>query len=278
MPSAKWSGTSAEAGSEIFTPHSILGLNSLPPEKCREIYTGLIPPQILERYQIDLGPENHFRDRMLKILCEPGCPSVELSLYHQPDFPDPLLYGHICDTPNGPLNVLYYAVNDPESPRYDIDRLPGGESTEAGTRARNIPAELEAFRAGLAPGQVRRGLRSLGPIIEAFEDFLSRLGHEMFFVQPLFYHNAVIFERRGFAYAKGRRLMERIHIGFLPDGEFSSRLDGSTPFRSPDAAGSVRLRSWALHDGLLEAPLFNVTMYKQVGRSAQIDTCSDCPW
>ena len=71
---------------------------------------------------------------------------------------------------------------------------------------------------------------------------MAGLGHEMYFVEPLYYHNAVIFERYGFAYQQGRKLMERIHNGFSAGGEFVSRLDGS-PFRSRDAENSTRLRS-----------------------------------
>jgi hypothetical protein len=66
----------------------------------------------------------------------------------------------------------------------------------------------------LSPGQVRRGLRLLAPAIETFEQFVASLGHDMYFVEPLYYHNAVIFERYGFTYQMGRRLMERIESGF----------------------------------------------------------------
>jgi hypothetical protein len=147
-----------------------------------------------------------------------------------------------------------------------------------GTDQRNREAELAALEAKLAPGQVRRGLKLLSQAAEELERFVAGLGHEMYFTQPLFYHNAVIFERYGFAYAKGRRLMQRIQAGFEPGGEFAVQLDGSNPFRTPAAAGSVRLRSWALHDGLLEEPFADVTMYKVIGKTSDIVTCPDCAW
>ncbi|MFO3796098.1 MAG: hypothetical protein ACK8QZ_02280, partial [Anaerolineales bacterium] len=138
-------------------------------------------------------------------------------------------------------------------------------------------AEKAAMEAGLAPGQVRRGLRLLGQAIEAFERFVRSLGQEIYFVEPLYYHNAVIFERYGFAYQQGRKLMERIQSGFSAGGDLLPLLDGS-PFRRPEAANSIRLRSWAIHDGILGEPFTNVTMYKYVGKSAGVNTSGDCAW
>jgi hypothetical protein len=100
----------------------------------------------------------------------------------------------------------------------------------------------------------------------------------MYFVEPLYYHNAVIFERYGFAYQVGRRQMERIHSGFQEGGELCQKLDDSNPFRSSQAANSIRLRSWAIHDGILGEPFTNVTMYKRVGASANISTTPGCQW
>ncbi len=146
-------------------------------------------------------------------------------------------------------------------------------STRFGTLKRNLDAETAALQAGLAPGQIRRGLRLLSQAIATFEQFISSLGHDLYFVEPLYYHNAVIFERYGFAYQVGRRLMERIEAGFAPGGDLRPRLDGSTPFRTPAAAHSIRLRSWAIHDGILGEPFTNVTMYKRVGKTAGVSTC-----
>jgi hypothetical protein len=174
--------------------------------------------------------------------------------------------------------VLLYILNDPEAPRFDIDRMPDGTPTQFGTQCRNIGAELAAMRAGIAPGQVRRGLRLLGPAIQAFEMFLESLGHDLYFVEPLYYHNAIIFERYGFSYEKGRSLMQHIQKEFSPGGMLLERLNGTNPFRQPGAAGSIRLRSWAIHDGVLQQPFTNVTMYKRVGRSSGIITCADCTW
>jgi acetoin utilization protein AcuC len=94
----------------------------------------------------------------------------------------------------------------------------------------------------------------------------------------LYYHNAVIFERYGFAYQMGKRRMEAIQAGFQEGGELTQRLDGLNPFRSSEAANSIRLRSWAIHDGILGEPFTNVTMYKRVEKSANINTTSSSEW
>ena len=202
---------------------------------------------------------------------------MELALYHRANFPDPILYGHLTDTINGQIHVLLYILNDPDSPRFDVDRMPDGRPTQFGTLVRNREAEQNALEAGLAPGQIRRGLRLLNPAIIAFENFVEDLGHDLYFVEPLYYHNAVIFERYGFTYQQGRKLMESIHKGFLKGGDLSRRLDNSA-FRPVQAENSIRLRSWSIHDGILGEPFTNVTMYKRVGKHACISTTADTKW
>ena len=72
--------------------------------------------------------------------------------------------------------------------------------------------------------------------------------------------------------------MDRIHSGFLEDGDLFQRLDGSTPFRMPEVCCSIRGRSWAIHDGILGEPYTNVTMYKQIGEHAGLSTFPDGAW
>lgn len=254
------------------------GISFLPPEEKQRIYTQLLPPELLQRFHISPDFTDELGRPLLALDCPPGSSTTEMMLFHRYGFPDPLLYGHITDTLNGLVHILLYVLNDPESPRFDIDRLPDGAPTRFGTQSRNLEAEQAAMAYGLAPGQVRRGLRMLGPAIQAFERFVDSLGHELYFAEPLYYHNAVIFERYGFAYEKGRRLMERIQAGFAPGGDLLPLLDGSTPFRRPQAAHNIRLRSWALHDGLLGEPFTGVTMYKRIGSPAQVNTCPNCSY
>jgi hypothetical protein len=258
-------------------PSTIGGINRLPDNEKRTLYARYIPAELLNRYSLPplTSASGH---TLLQFRFAPGSSDVEMRLYHQVDFPDPILYAHLADTLNGQIHVLLYILNDPDSPRFDVDRMPDGTPTKFGTLQRNIEAEQAALEAGLAPGQVRRGLRLLGQAIEAFEGFILSLGHEIYFVEPLYYHNAVIFERYGLSYQMGKRLMDSIHAGFQAGGDLSGLLDGSNPFRQAEAAKSIRRRSWALHDGLLGEPFTNVTMYKRVGKTAGIDTAPGCAW
>lgn len=256
-------------------PSTIGGINKLTEQEKREIYARYIPKELTEKFNLsDLA-----RDKdLLKFRFASGSSDVEMSLYHQVGFEDPVLYAHLTDTVNGQIHVLLYILNDPAAPRFDVDKMPDGSPTRFGTLQRNIAAERGAMDQGLAPGQVRRGLRLLQPATAAFEEFLTSLGHDMCYVEPLYYHNAVIFERYGFAYQMGKRRMEAIHAGFQEEGELYQRLDDSNPFRPLRAANSIRLRSWAIHDGILGEPFTNVTMYKQVGKSANITTTPGCEW
>lgn len=260
-----------------MSPFTISGINLLPEPEKRALYAKYIPQALLDRFNIPpLTSAAGYN--LLQFRYAQGSTDVEMRLFHKVDFPDPILYAHLTDTMNGQIHVLLYVLNDPDSPRFDVDKMPDGTPTKFGILKRNLEAEEKAFEAGLAPGQVRRGLRMLGQAIEAFEDFVTALGHDMYFVEPLYYHNAVIFERYGFAYQMGRRLMESIHAGFQPGGDLFAALDGSTPFRTPEAAASIRKRSWAIHDGILGEPFTNVTMYKIVGRFAGLDTAKGCKW
>ena len=257
--------------------YTIGSINLLPEAEKRKVYGDLIPDELLQRFGIDRSFLDSQGRSLIQARWAPGSPSAELSLFHEAGFPDPLLYGHLTDTMAGQVHILLYVLNDPDSERFDVDRMPDGQPTVFGTSRRNLAAEQAALEAGLAPGQIRRGLRLLTPAIHAFENFIRELGHDSFFAEPLYYHNAVIFERYGFAYQQGRRLMERIHAGFSEGGDLLPKLDGST-FRRGEARDSIRLRSWAIHDGILGEPYTRVTMYKRVGRHAGIKTTGDIGW
>ena len=125
---------------------------------------------------------------------------------------------------------------------------------------------------GLAPGQVRPGLRLLARVLEAMDGFCRLIGRELFLIEPLFYHSAILYERRGCGYLLGREVMEDIHAGFSEGGALRAALDGSSPFRQPGAEATVRGRSWALHDGVADGAWGGVKMYKAAGRHAGVDT------
>ena len=194
-------------------PSTIGGINLLSESEKRAIYSRYIPESLLKKYNIPplTSAAGH---NLLQFNFASGSTDVEIRLFHQIDFPDPILYAHSTDTMNGQIHVLLYILNDPASPRFDVDKMPNGSPTKFGTLQRNIEAETNSFEAGLAPGQIRHGLRLFGQAMQTFEEFITTLGHDMYFIEPLYYHNAVNFERHGFAYQVGKRLMESIHARF----------------------------------------------------------------
>jgi hypothetical protein len=258
-----------------MNPSTIGGINQLPENEKRAIYARYIPKELLQKFNL---PDLTKNKDLLQFRFAVGSSDVEMRLYHQVGFQDPVLYAHLTDTLNGQIHVLLYILNDPEAPRFDVDKMPDGSPTRFGILKRNLEAEKGALAHGLAPGQVRRGLRLLQPATTAFEEFITGLRHDMYYIEPLYYHNAVIFERYGFAYQMGKRKMEGINAGFQEGGELRSRLDHSNPFRASHTSNSIRLRSWAIHDGILGEPFTNVTMYKRVGKSANISTTPGCEW
>jgi len=256
-------------------PSTIGGINKLTEQEKREIYSRYIPRELMEKFNLKELANN--KD-LLQFRFAEGSSDVEMMLYHQVNFPDPILYAHLADSLNGQIFILLYILNDPTSPRFNVDKMPDGSPTQFGIRKRHLEAEKAALEAGLSPGQVRRGLRSLGHALNAFEEFVTTLGHTMYYIEPLYYHNAVIFERHGFSYQMGRKHMNEIQAGFAEGGALRQKLDESNPFRSSKAAHSIRLRSWAIHDGILGEPFTNVTMCKYVGKSAGMNTAAGCAW
>ncbi len=263
-------------GVRLYSLHQI---NELPVSLKEEVYRLLLPADLLQDFDID--PErlsDPQGNRLVTFTCPEGGHAVEVDVRHKPDFPDPLLYVELSDTRLNQIEVLLFVVNDPAAERFQTDRDWRGERTEFGTFRRNIPEEIRAMQAGLAPGQVRKGLGLSRTLVPLFEDFVMRLGHDYYVMEPLAYHNAILFERLGCNYVQGLRRMQWINLAFQPGGLLHGRLDGSSPFRQPEAWRTVRGRSWAIHDGILEEAWHSIKMYKRVGKQAGIATFPGGPY
>lgn len=250
---------------------SLRQINALPEEQKIAVYRRLIPDDLLPQFGID--PTNWTNAEGVNLLhleAVDGSGFVRIRVMPFPDFPDPLFQLELGDTGNNQFEVLLVVINDPKSERFDIDRDWEGEPTKFGLMRRNLAEEERAMKAGLAPGQIRRGLRQMSGQQRRVEDFAAALGHEIFLANPLGYHNAIYLEWQGFNYIRGRRKMALIDQGFQPGGELFEKLDGSTPFRQPNMANTVRGRSWAIHDGILDEPwpTLEIMMFKRIGHYA----------
>ena len=200
-----------------------------------------------------------------------GFVSIDVKL--KPDDLDSIFFLQLSDTPfMDNLELSFVVINDTRGERFQIDRDGQGNDTLFGTSLRNVAEEERAMRAGLAPGQVRPGLKLLREFIQILERFVSKLKISIISGEGLFYHNAIQYERYGFGYLEGRKQMEEIDREFQPGGMLYDRLDGSNPFRKKGAEKSVRGRSWAIQDGILIEPWISPKLYKPVGKNVGVNT------
>ena len=252
---------------------SIQEINALPREVSEALYARLVPPELFERFGISSttlrGPDGA---RLVRVTAPEDKPWARVEVRATTEDRDPAL---LLDLEMSPLSVpelAFVQITDPGRPRYGIDRDPDGRDTLFGTASRNVDEELRAMKDGLAPGQVRPGLRLLAQVLDAMEAFCRLIGRELYLIEPLFYHSAILYERRGCGYLLGREIMDEIHAGFREGGALKTALNGSSPFRRPGAERTVRGRSWALHDGVAGGTWGGVKMYKAAGRHAGVDT------
>jgi len=254
-------------------PVSVYEINKMPERERERFLSGLIPARFLELFSID--PESYLNPagvRCVKFSCPEEMPFFQIDLRRDPADRDPAYFLDVSTSPYGQMEISFIIVNDPGSERFDIDIDESGQDTYFGTARRNIPEEIRAMEAGLAPAQVRKGLRAMRDLIACWDDFFGRTGHRFYFLEPLSYNSAILYERGGFQYVQGKEKMEYIDREFRPDGVLHARLDGSTPFRRPEHWRTVRGRSWAIHDGILDEPWESPKMYKTVGVSGGVCT------
>ena len=241
----------------------------------------LIPPTIFEWYHIDPLTFLNKRDaRVVDVICHGlGEATVEVRL--TPGDRDCIFYMDVADSSDlVQLLWSFININDPTSERFNTDVDECGNDVWLKWGTRNLREEERSMRAGLAPGQVRRGLRLMNEVNRCLDAFCCSLNIKSIFMEALFYHNAIIYEKHGFRYFEGEKRMRRMNELFNPGGKLYELLDGSNPFRQPGAERSVRGRSWAIHDGILneivddilDEPWYPPKMYRMVGKYYSIDT------
>lgn len=253
--------------------NSIHALNQLPSEVKERIYTLLVPQRVFTMFSIDPHTfRNSQGERVVNVIAPRQAGFAIIEVRERPDDRDCIFFLEIADTAFFKVEITFLIVNDPRSPRFNTDIDDAGRRTKFGTARRNIPEEIRAMQAGLAPGQVRRGLHLLKDFLPLALRFISAMGHDMLVAEPLAYHDAIIFEKYGFNYMRGRKKMEDIDRRFRPGGDLLMKLDGSTPFRMPGMEKTVRGRSWAIHDGILGESWKDVEMYRHVKNPAGVCT------
>ncbi len=248
---------------------SLQQINNLDLSTQRQWYTRLVPEPLLDLLGLT---RDDLDNRRFTFTTAPNHGYVRLQLHANPGDRDAAYTIELADTPDGHIEAVFLSLLDPAAARFDIDVDEHGRDTRLGTVGRNLKAEQQAMISGLAPGQVRRGLRMAEAVFSKVDQFCAALGQDMWVGQAFAYHNAIIFERHGFGYLQGRELMEQINSGFQAGGPLDLALDGNTPFRQPVQAGTAHGRSWAIRDGVLGAPWGGVKLFRQVGALQQIRT------
>lgn len=265
-----------QSGADL--PIGIRAINNLHPAIKARVYRGLLPHSLLGSFHIDpITWQGVGRDLLVALRAGPDSNTVEITV-SAPDTADPILVLELADGLMSGIELNLLVLSDPNSPRFNTDVDANGKATQFGTTGRNLAEEERAMANGLAPGQVRTGLKGSQLVLQQVESFLVMLGHRAFYLEPLTYASAWVFERRGFAYTKGHKLMETIHQEFQPDGKLYAALDGSTPFRQPHQWDTVRGRAWAIQDGILDvigAEWNGLRMVRQLGRDSQVQTFPD---
>lgn len=257
-------------------PIALRQINGLPDNVKLRIYRALLPPALLARFDIEPTTwRGSGGDQSVRLKAEPESGDIHISVKKGADDPDDFIRIELSDNSFNGIDLNFILLSDPARPYFQTDFDDQGEPTLFGTARRNLAEEERAMQAGLAPAQVRASLGASRSVLEQLEAFLVTWGHRAYFAEPLTYASAWVFERRGFAYVRGHKLMDDIHKEFQPGGRLHAALDGSTPFRQPDQWRTVRGRAWAIHDGILaaiDAQWSGLSMVKRVGRHAGVNT------
>jgi hypothetical protein len=270
---------SAPLNVEGRTITCIYQINNLPVRDRERLYRFLIPPELFSRFGIDPDSGcNAQGQKVVTYICPPDNPGFRLEVRHEPEAQDCLFSVEMTEMGINHVELTFINTNDPNHPRFSIDVDEEGNPTAFGTTRRNIKEEERAFQAGLFPGQVRPGLALFGKFLPRAEQFFAAMGKKFITLRAFFYYNAILYEKYGFSYIAGKKLMREIHEGFQPGGPLDKMLDGSSIFRQPGAGQTVFGRSWAIHDGLLGEEWVCPSMVKWFGLDGGVCTFPNYRW
>lgn len=252
---------------------SLLAVNRLEETEKERIYSNLLPQRL---YDVLGVAKNSFcnpaGERLITFIAPKGLSLLRIEARSKPGDGVVVFFLELSDTQFHQMELSFCIIRDPNSPSYAVDVDETGSNNWFASHGRNIPEELRAMRAGFFPNQTHHGLQLFAAFFPLLERFTDALGIQMIIGEPLSYDNAIRYEKYGFDYLRGKRLMMAIDREFQPGGKLFSRLDGSTPFRMPGMERTVSGRSWAIHDGIMDEPWDEVQIYRIVGVHAEINT------
>jgi len=244
-------------------------INALSAQEKEAIYRGLIPVRLLALLGI---PANGDSSQRVRIIAPEGMSFARIEVRENPADRRTVFFLDMAETHYHQMELSFCIINDPNAPRFAVDLDEKGSDNAFTSLGRNVPEEIKAMHAGLFPNQTSRGLRMFPEFFAKFERFVDALGMDIILAEPLTYDNAVRYEKYGFDYLSGRLKMLEIDREFKPGGVLFNKLDGSSPFRMPGMDETVRGRSWAIHDGILDEPWEDIRIYKMIGVHAGVNT------
>lgn len=255
------------------TLNSLLAINRLSQPEKERIYSRLLPQRLKDVLGLSIDPFcNAAGERLVTVIAPEGLSLVRIEVRSEPEKGVVVFFLELSDTQFQQMELSFCIVRDPDAPRYAVDTDESGRNNWFASEGRNIPEELRAMRDGLFPNQTHHGLQLFVTFFPLLERFADALGIQMIVAEPLTYDNAIRYEKYGFDYLRGRRLMQEIDREFQPGGRYFSRLDGSNPFRMPGMERTVSGRSWAIHDGIMDVPWDEVQIYYMIGAPAAVNT------
>lgn len=252
---------------------SLQSINRLDETQKEQIYSRLLPQRLRDVLGLaENSLSNSAGERLIKIIAPEGLSLVRIEARSKAAEGVVVFFLELSDTHYHQMELGFCIIRDPSAPHYAVDIDETGKNNWFASQGRNIPEELRAMRAGLFPNQTHHGLQLFVTFFPLLERFTDALGMQMIVAEPLSYDNAIRYEKYGFDYLRGKKLMLEIDREFQPDGRYFARLDGSTPFRMPGMDSTVSGRSWAIHDGIMDAPWDDVQIYYMIGAPAAINT------
>lgn len=259
-----------------FPLRSILEINRREQAEKERLYSCLLPQRLRDLLGLVDGMLcNRAGERLVNMVAPDGLPLMRIEARARPEDKDYVFFLELSDTQYQQLELSFCIICDPSAPRFDVDVDENGAINWFASHGRNVPEELRAMKMGLFPNQTRRGMQMFAHFFPLLERFTDAMGIAMIVAEPLSYDNAIRYEKYGFDYLRGKRLMSEIDLGFRPGGRYFLRMDGSTPFRLPGMERTVRGRSWAVQDGILDEPWDGVEIYRMIGVDAGINTFPD---
>jgi hypothetical protein len=252
---------------------SLQAINRLEEPEKENIYSRLLPQRLHDVLGLaENSCCNSAGERLITIIAPKGLPLVRIEARSKQHGDVVVFFLELSDTQFHQMELSFCIVRDPTSPHYAVDVDESGANNWFASHGRNIPEELRAMKGGLFPNQTHHGLQLFAVFFPLLERFTDALGIQMIVGEPLSYDNAIRYEKYGFDYLRGKRLMMEIDREFQPGGRYFLRLDGSSPFRMPGMERTVSGRSWAIHDGIMDEPWDEVHIYRMIGVHAGINT------